>query len=124
MPPPRGLLHLPHANARRKKDRNRLQHASHIRTILEDLDPSGHDIEVLSQDVWTDWVDPKMSTLKSGTINAYLGTLQKFLTFVTEERVRSSSLPTLSADCLRIRRNTIPKLAGWRRTVDLEQRSQ
>ena len=120
------FLNLPDAG--RKKDRNRLQHASHIRTILEDLDPSGTDVEVLSQDegyiVWTDWVDPKMSTLKSGTINAYLGTLQKFLTFVTEERVRSSSLPTLSADCLRILRNTIPKLAGWRRTVDLEQRSQ
>ena len=109
------FLNLPDAG--HKKDRNRLQHASHIRTILEDLDPSKTNIEVLSQDkgyiVWTDWVDPKMSTLKSGTINAYLGTLQKFLTFVTEERVRSSSLPTLSADCLRILRNTIPKLAGW-----------
>lgn len=86
------------------KRTNYLQHASHIRTILEDLDPCGRDIEVLSEDegyvVWTDWVDPKMSTLKSGTINAYLGTLQKFLTFVTEERVRSSNLPTVSTDAL------------------------
>ena len=57
-----------------KKDRNRLQHTSHIRTILEDLEPSGRDIEVLSNDegyiVWPDWVDPKMSTLKSGTIKS------------------------------------------------------
>ena len=42
------FLNLPDAG--RKKDRNRLQHASHIRTILEDLDPSGKDVEIVSQD--------------------------------------------------------------------------
>ena len=74
-----------------RKARNRLQHAAHIKTILEDLDPEGSDLEVLSRDegyiVWTDWVDLKMNILKTGTINAYLGTYQKFLTFVVEEGV-------------------------------------
>ena len=74
-----------------RKARNRLQHAAHIKTILEDLDPHGSDLEVLSRGegyiVWTDWVDLKMHILKTGTINAYLGMYQKFLTFVVEERV-------------------------------------
>ncbi|CAH3152888.1 unnamed protein product [Porites evermanni] len=74
-----------------RKARNRLQHAAHIKTILEDLDPHGSDLEVLSRGegyiVLTDWVDLKMHILKTGTINAYLGMYQKFLTFVVEERV-------------------------------------
>ena len=114
------------ADAGRKKNRNRLQHASHIRTILEDLQPRGEGIHILSVDegqiVWTDWVDVKLSTLKSGTINGYLGTYEKFLQFVVEERVRASEFPPLHEDVRRIFRNIIPKLKGWRRTVDLEGR--
>ena len=68
-----------------------LQHAAHIKTILEDLDPHGSGLEVLSQDegyiVWTDWVDLKMNILKTGSINAHLGMYKKFPTFVVEERV-------------------------------------
>lgn len=33
-----------------KKNRNRLQHASHIRTMLEDLEPGGEGINILSAD--------------------------------------------------------------------------
>ena len=40
--------------------------------ILEDLEPNGTNIDVLSGDegniVWTDWVDPKMESLRAGTI--------------------------------------------------------
>ena len=40
--------------------------------VLEDLDSGGRDINILSQDegyiVWTDWADPKMEELSSGTI--------------------------------------------------------
>ena len=119
--------HLNLPDAGRKKARNRLQHAAHIKTILEDLDPHGADLEVLSRDegyiVWTDWVDLKMNILKTGTINAYLGTYEKFLTFVGEERVRSS-LPEPSDDTKRVFRNVIPKLKGWRRTVDIDLRPQ
>ena len=120
--------HLSLPDAGRKKDRNRLQHASHIRTILEDLEPNGTGIDILSRDegyiVWTDWVDATLAIRKTGTINAYLGTYQKFLQFVVEERIRTTNLPDLDEDCKRIFRNTIPKLKGWRRTVDLEQRPQ
>ena len=74
-----------------RKARNRLQHAAHIKTILEDLDPHGSDLKVLSRDegyiVWTDWVDLKMNILKTGAINAYRGMYQKFLTLVVEEQV-------------------------------------
>ena len=92
--------------------------------MLEDLQPRGEDIDVLSNDegqiVWTDWVDVKLMTLKSGTINGYLGTYQNFLTFVVEDRVRASEFPPLHDDVRRIFRNIIPKLRGWRKTVDLE----
>lgn len=42
--------HLSLPDAGRKKNRNRLQHASHIRTILEDLEPNGTGIDILSRD--------------------------------------------------------------------------
>ena len=94
--------HLNLPDAGRKKDRNRLQHARHIKTMLEDLDPRGTDIEILSQNegyiVWTHWVDVKMNSLRTGTIKAYLGTFEKFLTFIVEERVRST-MPQVSNRC-------------------------
>ena len=40
-----------------------------MRKILEDLEPTGTNIDVLSGDegniVWTDWVDPKMESLRA-----------------------------------------------------------
>lgn len=117
-------LHYPDCG--RKKNRNRLQHASHIKTILEDLDPKGTGIDILAEEegyiVWTQWVDVNMGPKTSGTINAYLGTFEKFLTFVTLDRIRPGALPTLSEDVTKILRNTKERLKGWRRTVDLEMR--
>lgn len=105
------------ADAGRKKDRNLLQHASHIRLMLEDLQPGGHGIDILSADegqiVWTDWVDVKLLSCKSGTINGYLGTYENFLQFVVEDRVRVTEYPPVDPDIRRIFRNTIPKLS-WR----------
>ena len=74
--------------------------------------------------VWTDFVDPKMETLKGGTIRSYLGSYELLLTFVTIERVRGGQEPKLSEDTLRILRNTLPQLKGWRKTVDTEKKSQ
>ena len=75
----------------RKRNRNRRQHASHVRKLLEDLDPRGSDINILSEDegyiVWTHWVDPKMEELSSGTIRSYMGTYEMFLNYVTMQRV-------------------------------------
>ena len=56
--------YLAYPDCDRKKNRNRLQHASHIRTILENLEPKGTVIDVLAEDggyvVWTQWVDRNM----------------------------------------------------------------
>ena len=119
--------HLNLPDAGRKKDRNQLQHACHIKTMLEDLDPRETDVEILSQNegyiVKTHWVDVKMNSLRTGTIKAYLGTFEKFLTFVVEEQVRST-MPQVSTDAKRVFRNVIPKLEGWRKTVDIDMRPQ
>ena len=112
----------------RKKNRNRLQHAEHIRRILNDLDPDGVGRDILSEDkgyiVWTQWVDPNMDYLRFGTIRSYLGSLDSFLNFVTLECVRKGTVPEVHNDALRIFRNTIKRVKGWRKTVDLETRPQ
>jgi len=117
-------LHYPDCG--RKKNRNRLQHASHIKTILEDLDSGGSGIDILAEEegyiVWTQWVDRNMGPKTSGTINAYLETLEMFLAFVTLDRIRPGTVPTLAEDVTKILRNTKERLKGWRRTVDLEMR--
>lgn len=112
------------ADAGRKKNRNRLQHASHSRIALEDLQAGSDGIDILSQDegqiVWTDWVDVKLLERKSCTINGYLGTYGKFLQFVVEEQVRVTDFPHVEDDAKRIFRNMVSKLTGWRKTVDLK----
>ena len=112
----------------RKRNKNRRQHASQVRKVLEDLDPRGSNINILSEDegyiVWTDWVDPKMEELSSGTIRSYMGTYEMFLNYVTMERVRPGQVPDLPQDVMLILRATISKLKGWRKTVDLEMRPQ
>lgn len=110
----------------RKRAKNRLQHASQAKQILEDLDPNGTDLDILSQDegyiVWTDWVDPRMEDMSSGTIRSYLCTYQWFLKYVTVDRIRKSLVPDLHPDVLLILRATLTRLQGWRKTVDLEMR--
>ena len=118
--------YLAYPDCGRKKNRNRLQHASHIRTILEDLEPRGTGIDVLAEDegyvVWTQWVDRNIGLKSSGTINAYLGTYETFLAFVTLDRVRQGTVPALAEEVTKILRNTKNRLRGWRKTVDLEAR--
>lgn len=65
-----------------------------------------------------------MGPKTSGTINAYLGTFEMFLAFVTIDRIRPGTVSRLAEDVTRILRNTKEKLKGWRRTVDLEMRPQ
>ena len=116
--------YLAYPDCGRKKNRNRLQHASHIKTILEDLEPKGTGIDVLVEDegyvVWTQWVDQNMGLKSSGTINAYLSTYETFLAFLTLDRVRPRNVPALAEEVTKILRNTKNKLKGWCRTVDLE----
>ena len=70
--------------------------------------------------MWTQWVDCKIGVKSSGTINAYLGTYETFLSFVTLDCVHPGTVPALTEDVIKILRNTKNKLKGWRRTVDLE----
>ena len=117
-------MHYPDCG--RKKNRNRLQHASHIKTILEDLEPGGSEIDILAEEegyiVWTQWVDPNMGPKTSGTINANLGTFEMFLAFVTIDRIRPGTVPKLAEEVTKSLRNTKERLKGWRRKVDLEMR--
>ena len=84
----------------RKRDKNRLQHATHVRTILEDIDLKGKDLEILSEDegyiVWTEWVDRKLESKWSGTVRSHLGSYNHFLKFVTKQRVKTDAAPSLS----------------------------
>ena len=112
----------------RKKGKNQLQNASHVRAILEYLDPREEDITVLTEDegyiVWTDFVDPRMDEIKGGTLRSYLISYEIFLSFVMIERVRKGIVPEVDSDSMRIFKNTIPRLKGWRKTVHLEKKSQ
>ena len=71
------------------KERNRLQHASQVRTILEEIEPKGDDITIIADEegnkVWLDWVMPNLTKKAGGTLKSYLGSLQKFLEYVTKK---------------------------------------
>ena len=112
----------------RKRDKNRLQHATHVRTILEDIDPKGKDIEILSEDegyiVWTEWVDRKLESKRSGTVRSYLGSYKHFLKFVTKQRVRTDTVPSLSPVALAIFKDVKEVISAWCRTIDLDTRPQ
>ena len=90
--------------------------------MLEDLEPGGKGINTLSAHeghiVETDRVNVKLSSLKPGTINGYLGTYEKFVQFVVEKRVHATEFPLVC----RSFRTIVPNLKGWKRIVDLEGR--
>ena len=118
--------HLNTPDAGRKKNRNRLQYCCQVKAILDHLDPQGKTIDVLAEEegniVWTTWVDQKLEVMQSGTLRSYLCTYEKFLQFVTKERVKSGAVPELAEDVTKILKNTITNLKGWRSTIDLESR--
>ena len=94
---------------------------------MEDLDPRGQDIEILTENegyvVWVDFVDSKMETLKGGTLQSYLGSYDLFLKFVTTERVRKGQVLELHDDTLRIFRNTLLHLKSWRKTINTKKKA-
>ena len=111
-----------------KTSKNCFHHAAQPREILENLDPNGTDLNILSEDegykVLTDWVDPKMEELSYGTIRSYLCSFEMFLTHVSMERIRPGQVPDLPTDVKLILKATIPKLKGWRKTVDFDMRAE
>lgn len=66
-----------------------LQHASQVKKILSDIDPSGGDVSVLAavegSHVWLDWVMPNLKSKAAGTLKSYLTSLQKFMEFVMKK---------------------------------------
>ena len=108
------------------KERNQLQHASQVKTILEETDPKGDDIVFLAEEegnrVWVDWVVPNLKKKGAGTLKSYLTSLQMFLEYATKKGKRPH-LPSLSDDD----RNTLSDLAGslkgWRRHITKETSS-
>ncbi|PFX17367.1 hypothetical protein AWC38_SpisGene18303 [Stylophora pistillata] len=105
------------------KDRNRLQHACQVKTLLNEVDPSGVDIQVLDEEegsrVWLDWVKPNLSVRAAGTLKSYLNSLQKFLEFVTKKGKRDN-LPVISEETKNVLSDLCSNLKGWRRYIAKE----
>ena len=109
-----------------KDERVRLQHANQVKKILENIDPSGKDIQALAKDdgraVWNLYVAPRLQdeNVGTGTLMSYLGSLSKFLKFVVRLRSRSQSSengPAVSESTRKIFLDVVEKISGWRTTV-------
>lgn len=109
------------------QDKNRLQHACQVRTILRDIDPSGEDILVLAEEegnkVWLDWVMPNLKNKAAGTLKSYLTSLQKFLEFVTKKGPRPH-LPNIDTATKDLLFDLAGSLKGWRRCITKETSSE
>ena len=94
---------------------------------MEDLEPSGSDVEVLCQEdgckVWLDWVVPNLGKKAAGTLKSYLNSLQMFLHYLVKRRQRAG-LPTLSKPILDILQEMLASLKGWRRIITKETSSE
>ena len=80
------------------KQSERINHASQVRLLLEHLDPNGTDV------VWEKWAHPLLAKKKraGGTINSYLGSVEKFVTFVTSDRRKTKGMPHLDQEIIEI----------------------
>ena len=61
-----------------------------------------------------------MGPKTSGTINAYLGTFEMLLAFVTIDHISHGTVPMLAEDETKIMCNTKKRLKGWSQAVDLD----
>jgi len=94
------------------KERNRLQHASQVRTILEEIEPKGDDITIIADEEGNKvWLDPEGRW--------YLGSLQTFLEYVTKKGTRSH-LPKIDPVTKDALSDLCKDLKGWKRTVTKE----
>ena len=105
------------------KDRDRKQHASQVRALLTILDKEGQGIGCLveegGQAVWNRYVQPLLDDelAACGTIKSYLGSLEKFVEFLTIEPFKRQDMPTIAQDHETILRYLRNILKGWRSTV-------
>ena len=108
------------------QDKNRLQHACQVKTILHDIDPSGDDIAVLAEEegnlVWVEWVIPNLKKKAAGTLKPYLTSLQKFLEYVTKKGARPH-LPDIDEETKNMLYDLAVNLKGWRHYITKETSS-
>ena len=110
------------------KDQDRKQHASQVRALFTILDKEGQGIGCLveegGQAVWNRYVQPLLDDelAACGTIKSYLGSLEKFVEFLTIEPFKRQDMPTIAQDHETILRYLRNILKGWRSTV--EKRTQ
>ena len=103
-----------------------LQHAAQVKGLLEELEPSGVDVQVLCQEdggrVWSEWVVPNLTRKAAGTLKSYLNSLQMFLDFLVNKG-KKPGLPALSSEERNTLRDLSASLKGWRRTITKETSS-
>lgn len=113
-----------------KDDRVRLQHASQVKKILENIDPGGKDIEALAKDdgraVWNLYIAPRLQdeSVGTGTLISYLGSLSKFLRFVSRLQRHSQSSdggPSVCESTRKIFLDVVERISGWRSTVSKQR---
>ena len=113
-----------------KDERVRLQHASQVKKILENIDPGGKDIEALAKDdgraVWNLYVSPRLQdeNVGTGTLLSYLGSLSKFLKFVIRLQRNSQSSdggPSVCESTHKIFLDVVDRISGWRSTVSKQR---
>lgn len=110
-----------------KKDRNRLQHASQVKRLIEETDPKGDDIKFLVEDegkrAWVDWVAPNLQKKKPGTLKSYLTSFEVFLEFVSKKGKRPH-LPVLDMEVKNKLFDLCNASKKWRRCITKETKSQ
>ncbi|XP_022788404.1 uncharacterized protein LOC111328274 [Stylophora pistillata] len=103
-------------------DSNRLQHVVEVK-ILEQLQPSGSNVQVLSKDdgckVWLDWVLPNLTKRAAGILKSYLNSLQMFLELLLN-REKKADLPDMPESERKSLDEVRNSLTGWRRTITKE----
>ena len=108
-----------------KDERVRLQHASQVKKILENIDPGGKDIEALAKDdgraVWNLYIAPRLQdeSVGTGTLISYLGSLNKFLRFVSRLQCSQSSDggPSVCESTRKVFLDVVERISGWRSTI-------
>lgn len=114
-------LALPDAG--HKKLEGRIQHASQVQLLLEQLDPKSDDLDCLTNDngdaVWKRWVQPSLESADKapGTIISYLTSPEKFLQFLTSCKYEKK-MPPIHVSRKELFHELIPSLKGWRTCVD------
>lgn len=125
--------HLGTVDEGQKTERIRLQHASQVRKILEDIDPGGKGIEPLAADqgraVWNGWIVPRLqeNSVAAGTLISYLGSFAKFLKFVVRRHRRRQSTkdgPFISENTCESFCDILDAISGWRATIVKESAVQ